>query len=196
MPLTWTRTPADDASEPVSLADAKAHLRVDGADEDSVITALIEAAREQCEEYLRRTILDSIIQLRLDYFHAERFCLPRGPVRSIESVSYLDTDGVNTALDQSTYTLLTGRELDEITLGYGKTWPATLTQPGAVTIDYAAGMALNDGTGAPAPVVHAIKLLVGHLFENREAVIVGTSTSELPMGVKSLLNPFRVYEVA
>ena len=48
----------------------------------------------------------------------------------------------------------------------------------------------------PAPIMHAIKLLVGHWYQNREAVSVGVAVAELPRAVKALLDPFRVHYFA
>ena len=80
--------------EPMTLAEAKLHLRVDGTDEDDLITALIVAARRRAEHLLTRALITQTWELTLDEFPAADIQLPKPGVLSIVSVKYLDSAGV------------------------------------------------------------------------------------------------------
>ena len=73
------------ASEPLALADAKAHCRVDHTDDDALITALIVAAREQAEHETGRALVTQTWELVHDAF-PEAFVLRKPPVASVTSI--------------------------------------------------------------------------------------------------------------
>jgi uncharacterized phiE125 gp8 family phage protein len=96
----------DASTEPVSLAEAKLHLRVDASatDEDALIGALITAARQMAEGELQRTLVSTLWELRTDGFSdALRLDWPR--VQGVESLQFLDADGVLRTLDPADYVL-------------------------------------------------------------------------------------------
>src|SRR5690348_16556758 len=95
---------ADPATEPVSLAEAKAHLRVTASDEDALISALIIAAREAAEHELGRALITQTWEKTLDLF-PDAIELTNPPVQSVASVQYLDIDGVEQTLSSVSYTL-------------------------------------------------------------------------------------------
>jgi uncharacterized phiE125 gp8 family phage protein len=55
---------------------------------------------------------------------------------------------------------------------------------------YASGNSPEDTTGMPSTLKQALLLLIGHFFENREAVVTGLTVAELPMGIRMMLAPF------
>lgn len=177
-------TPAE--SFPVTLAEAKSQCRVDGTDDDTYLNALIAAAAAHVEKYTGRSLLEQTWRLTTSAF-ADEILLPYGPVQSVTTVAYYDTAGG----DQ---TLATGWGLDNtvdparIVKDTDASWPATQTRFDAVRITYVAGYA-----EAPAPVKHAMLLLIGHWYEHREAV--GESMAELPMAVDALLSNYRTYHL-
>ena len=128
---------------PVTLAEAKLHCRVDGTDDDALITALITSATEMCEQQTGRALMTQTWLLTLDEFPTE-IELTRVPVQSISSVTYTDTAG-------ATQTLSTGSNWRLLDLGdfsmarivpvYGYTWPATRAQNNVVSVQYVAGYA-------------------------------------------------------
>lgn len=174
-------------TEPVTLAEAKLHLRETDTAEDALITALISAARETCEDRIEGTIPVTGWRLTLDSF-PDAIKLPRGPIASVESVKYLDTAGVEQTLSSLDYLVDTASTQGYIVPAYGKEWPETRDQINAVTVEYTAG-------AATAP--HALKawmlLAVGEMFANREA------SAERPTVAHGfsdrLLDPFRVWGV-
>jgi uncharacterized phiE125 gp8 family phage protein len=159
------------ASEPVTLDEAKAHLRVDGDDEDDYITSLIVAARQAAEAYTRRALITQTWRHTGDRFTGT-VTLPHQPVQSVASVAI---DGE--ALPGYAY------ETDTST-GRVKALAAYAADDiGGVAITYTAGY--GDAADVPMQIRQAILLTVGHMHENRES-------QEMPGYAKRLLDPYRV----
>lgn len=179
-------------TEPITTAEAERHLRVNSDDPGySDLSAYITAARQTVEQYLNASIVVQTRTLTLDEFPAGPFKLPNGPVLSITSVVYLDTDGAAQTLATSKYDLTSYPLADWIYPAYGETWPSTRDIRGAVTITYQAGMM----TGSPLvlddqDIKNGIKLVLGDLWQNREAQIVGVSAMVNPT-VDRLLHFYR-----
>lgn len=182
----------------VSLDDAKKHLRVVGTNDDVYIEALTEAATAWLagpDGWLGRSIGTQTLEMQAPYFEADCngvIALPFGPLIDIVLVKYLDTSGVETVLDPSKYVL------DEagIRSVYGEIWPSVRPQSDAVKIQYRAGYGVApnyDTDKIPRPIWAAILMLVGHWYENRETVVVGVTTTELPFAAEALLSVYRVY---
>lgn len=174
------------AEEPITLAEAKLQCRVTGTAENDLIESLITAAREAFEAEANVALVARTLRLTVDGFGASPIRLPFPPAVSISSVKYVDGAGVQQTLAGSEYALDMSRSPAALVLAYGKSWPATRAQPGAVEIEYVAGY--EDAAAVPGLAKAAIKLLVGHLFANREAVVTGTITSETPLAYQRLLN--------
>lgn len=173
------------AEEPVSLEEAKTHLRVDGTDDDTYVGALITAAREYAEGYQQRALVTQELELTLDHWPlAGEVELPRPPIQSVTSITYKRADGTTATLDPSTY--LVDPPSGRLVLAYGASWPtADLTPLGAVTVSYVAGY--GGGAAVPAKVKQALLLIIGHWYANREDVITGTIAYRLPMAAEALL---------
>jgi uncharacterized phiE125 gp8 family phage protein len=179
--------------EPVSTAEAKAHLRVDGSDDDSYIAALITTARMHVEAILRRALITQTWKLVLDSWPDEVLKLPKPPLASVSSVTYLDENGESQTFSPDDYIVDTASEPGRLTLAKDASWPSEELYPlGAVNIQYVAGYA--DADAVPQAYKQAMLLLIGHFYENREAVVAaqGANVQELPMAVMSLLMPTRV----
>lgn len=118
------------------------------------------------------------------------------PIRSIESIVYLDPDGAQQTLDPSDYRVTgLGGWLTEITPAAGRTWPSTQCVREAVTVTFVSGYG-DDADDVPPQLRQAIRFLIGHWYENRSAVersTFVTSFAEVPLTVQELLRPFRVY---
>lgn len=105
--LTQVTAPAE---EPVTLAEAKAHLRVDSSDDDAMITRLIAASRRAAENYMRRSLVTQSWKLSFDDYAPAEILLPRGPVQSVTSVKIVARDSTETAVSASTYYLSASKE--------------------------------------------------------------------------------------
>lgn len=180
------------AVEPITLADAKLHLRVEDTvtEDDALIQAQIKAVRMAAENFTMRQFITATYQLFLDSFPTV-INVPRPPLQSVTSIKYIDTDGNEQTLNAGVYTVDTVSMVGRIVLAYEQSWPQTRAQIQAVTVEYTAGYG-----DAPADVlddiIAAMKLHLGHLYENREDVVVGVSVSELPKASESLLYPYRI----
>lgn len=180
------------AVEPVSRAEMKTHLKVDLSTEDGLIDALTVAAREWVENYTRRSLVKRTLELRLDCFPGE-IKLPRGPVQSVSSVKYTDQDGTLQTVDAGNYQTDLYSAPARITPVFGGVWPTPkFGALNAVLVTYVAGYADDGGSptdlasGIPSAIKAAIKLLVGHWFQNRD------SAGQVPDAVKALLAPFEI----
>jgi uncharacterized phiE125 gp8 family phage protein len=183
--------------EPIGLDDAKAQCRIDTAvsDEDALVTGLIQAAREWAETFTSRAFVSQVWYLRLSGFPYDApIWLPRPPLVSIASVTYVDTNGATQTW--STYDLSqpAGPHAAYARLQpvYGAVFPIARPQLEAVTVEYTCGY--GSATAVPQAIKQALLLLVAHLYRNREAVSMGSGVGyqDLPLGAASLLSPFVV----
>ena len=191
------------AVEPITLAEAKQHLRVSTTDQDTLITALIQAAREYVELYCGRSLITQTREQTDDSFydaawhHAQR--LYYGPVQSITSIQYVDMNGDLQTVDTSIYTYNLVSDPATFYAAYGKFWPVPRFQKDAVIITYVAGYAgtgspLDLRGGVPEMIKTAIKMLVGHYYDNarESSTLAAPGLQVVPMGVETLLMPYRM----
>lgn len=168
------------ASTGVTLAEAKAHCRVDSDDEDTMIQAYVNAATAYVE---RRTGVAMVAQTWedvLDAFPSGAIELGIGPLISVTSVKYDDADGSEQTVDPSDY------QVDTVSLTPRvvpvSSWPSTADKINTVRVRFVAG------AGTPDDVRSAILLLVGHWYRTREAVVVGVSSTPVDFAVDALLS--------
>lgn len=190
MSLLLTAPPT---SEPVTLSEAKVHLRVGSSAEDTLISALIAAARQVAENECRRAFITQTWEKTLDLF-PEAIELPYPRTIGVTAITYLDRDGAAQTLSPASYLVDTKSEPGWVTPAYGYAWPETYLVPNAVTVTYTAGYGAN-GAAVPNAIKQWILLMVGHYFENREASVPGVSMTPLPF-IDGLLDPYRVMQVA
>ena len=175
------------ASEPVSLDEAKAYLRIDTSDEDAIISGLITVAREYCESFQNRAYLTQTWELSFDDFPDMPIRLPRPPLVSVESVKVIDSTGEETVLDPSDYIVDTDSEPGRIAFAQGKCWPSVELRPvNAVKIRYTAGY--GDSNKVPQSVKQAMLIYIAHRYENPDS-------DDVPDVVRTLLWPERVVPV-
>jgi uncharacterized phiE125 gp8 family phage protein len=183
------------ASEPLTLVEAKAHLRVDSSAEDDLITSLIEAARRMAEAYTQRQLVTATYTLTLDDFPDSYgdICLPRTPLGSVSSIAYTDVAGDSQTLATTVYEVIDDDVSASVVLKPGQRWPSVqVDKRHAVVVTFTAGYG-SSGSDVPESARAAMLLIVGNLYENREAA-TERSMSSLPMGVKALLDTISVKE--
>lgn len=178
------------AVEPVTLTEAKSHLRISGYDNHAELAIFIASAREHTERLLNRALITQTIDLYLDAF-PEKIELPLSPVQSVTSINYTDVDGATQLLASSGYTVTVAAEPAYIIPSYGNSWPDSRAVPEAVVVRYVAGYGAAE-TDVPDSIRSAILLLVGHLYENRENSLSGTIITDIPFGYSSLVAPHRL----
>lgn len=196
-------------SEPVTLIEAKQQCRVDldFLDDDAYLNSLIASARSHVQHYTRRQLLPATWDLFLPSFPGNQIYrrkyfidsatdflyLPFSPLASVSWVKYYDTDGTLITLTVDTdYKVDINNEPGLVCPAYGMTWPSAQDMPNSVNVRYINGYA--NAAAVPDDIKHAMKMLIGHWYRNREAVITGTIASELPRTVKSVLNAVKVVD--
>lgn len=174
-------------AEPVTLAEAKAHLRVLHSTEDALIQRFLNVARAHVETLTGRAIITRQLKLVRDGF-AGRMPLPRPPLISVTSVTYLDTAGAEQTLPTSVYEVTKAELGGEITCAAGSVWPETINRRRTVAILFSAGYGVAPAS-VPEDLRNALLLLTEHYYYNRSAVSDGP-LSATPMAVDSLLAPY------
>jgi len=181
-------TPPDE--EPITLAEAKANLRVVGTDEDSDIERMIRAARQMAEERLNRALMPQTLA-----FGADAFCgtlhVPRPPLAEIDSIKYTDADGAEQTVPAG-YLVDTFRDPPTITPAYGTPWPTTRAQVGAVVVQYQAGYA--DAASVPEPIRQWMLLAINAFYEHRSMVNEGQTYALPDDFYKWLIQRYVVYQ--
>lgn len=137
--------------------------------EDELIEHYIRAATAFGERQTGRHISPKTLQMQLDAFPSGAIEFADGPIRSIESVSYLDSDGVSTVYDDvspHTWVFVPGGVARRSVLrhAYGDTWPSALGQPGAVTVNFTVGY--ESATDIPHDIRQAIAVTVGEFYKS------------------------------
>lgn len=184
------------ALEPVTLTEAKLHCRVDGTAEDALLTDLIIAATRHAERFTHRRFVSQVWDHRLDGPPCTLWTSPIAPVISIGSVSYIDTDGTTQTWSSALYQtdIPAGPTAGPARLMpiYNGTWPQTRDVLNAFTVRFTVGYGTT-AASVPYDIKAAIKLLIGHFYENREAVNVGNMVTPMPLAVESLLWPYKFF---
>ena len=181
----------DPAVEPVSVSEAKAHLRVDTDDDDTYIGTLITAARQWAETYLDRSLVYTQWEMKLDMFPWE-IEMPRPPMAqdgttTAVSITYTLNESLGTAtLSTSEYRVDRASTPGVARTNYGGSWPSHLADQNSVTVTWWGGYGAS-GSDVPAAIRHAILMHVGHLYERRLAAD-NVASNEVPFGVKALLD--------
>ena len=204
MPMQLMTPPA---GEPISLTEAKLHLRVDFDDDDSLIQVLISAARQAAEILTNRQLITARWRMVLDSFPGPSLMgvpagqtftlpghavlLPKSPVASVVEIRYLDMAGAWLVMPAATYTVDSACEPARITPVFGQIWPIALPQIGAVSVIFDAGY--GNASAVPEGIKTWIKLRVGSLYVHREEVASMTRGRIDPLPfIDSLLDPYKV----
>lgn len=176
------------AEEPLLLGEVKEHLRITSDEENTLLEGYLAAARELAEMQSRRTFVTQTFDLSLVAWpQCNALTLPQPPLQSVTSITYIDSNGVTQTLSSADYLVDAASEPGRVILGYGKSWPSATLRPGpAITVRFVAGY----GNAMQVPQIYkqALLLLVGHFYENREAVTANTRPLQrVPLAVATLL---------
>lgn len=194
-----TRALASPSVEPISRTEAKTHLRETGTEQDDLIDALIQAAREYAENLTGRAFVQRAFELTLPGFPEDGVIeIPKPPLRSISYVKYIDEGGTLQTLSSTLYQADTYREPGLVKPVYLESWPATRSDFNAVQVGFVAGYPTTGSpedyvAAIPAVLKHWMKLKIAQLYEHREAVVTGTIVQEVPRShVDGLLDSLMV----
>jgi uncharacterized phiE125 gp8 family phage protein len=211
-----TRLITGPAAEPITLDEAKNHLRVDFSDDDDLISAIITAARVYCEQWTQRAFVTQTWELVIDSFPGSgvrtstssvptfssssgEILLPFPPLQSVVSVKYDDAAGNEQTLGALDY------DVDNVSqpgwvVPSSSGWPGSIW-PGinSVRVRYVAGYLpgtnspIDLAANVPGVIKSAMKLYIGQLYDQREDIAVGTIANKLPSGnLDYLLRQYRV----
>jgi uncharacterized phiE125 gp8 family phage protein len=183
MIVSTANAAAADFSTVISTADLKTHLRVTHSDEDGLIEAYRTSACQFIEAYCNTRLTSQSV-----YYYADGFSaiieLPIGPIISVDAVQYqADKDGAKLTLDSSTYYVEKARNPAIIKLITSPSVDADDPTPVRIT-------ATTGYTSTPEALVQAVRFLVAHYYEHRQAAEAAT-IKEVPLGLYSILNPYR-----
>lgn len=183
--------------EPLTLQQAKDHLRVEHADDDSVIEPLIPTARlhvEGREGIYGRALLTQTWDWTLPGFPRRRdlqLLVPLPPLQTVDSVQYIDTAGDPQTWDAAEYRADVTETPGTLEPAYGFDWPQAQAISAAVTIRFTAGWGVNP-EDVPETIRWALLLMIGHWYTHRETASPD-DLKEIPLGAQALLAPYRIW---
>lgn len=186
------------AAEPVTLAEVKAQLNLEHELDNPLLEVMLAAARAWVEEHCWRGVVSQGWKVVEACFadHPELplerqgIELPKGNLVTVESVKYVDGDGVEqTLVENADYVVDTMSVPGRVRLAYGKSWPSHRSQWDAVRIEYTVGWEV---AAVPAPIKQAVLLLVSQLYEQRTPEVTGTIVAAVGFSLTALLQPYRL----
>ncbi len=177
----------DTAFLPVNINDVKSFLRIDesSSEEDSLLLSLVKFAQNLVEQHTGTILTSQTYKMYLPYFPSHPLKFPVSKVSSITSIQYYDENNALQTLSSSVYELDNKRKINTLVLVDGESWPDEYNRANSVIVTYVAGYA--SATVIPETLKHAIKVIVGNLYEKR----VSTNGQVFNPIIKALLEPYR-----
>jgi len=179
------------STTPITLAEVKEQLRVEGTDDDAILTRLIDVAVAYTD--VRGALGQAMITQKwaqwVDSTPPQSINLILGPVQGVTAVKYYDTDGALQTDDVNNYEVFGTEFATKIGPKSGFSWPVTQDRQDAIKIEYEIGYG-DATTDVPQTIRHALLLMIGHWYDNREQTGYD-ELSNIPFGFESLLNMHR-----
>ncbi|MEO1105590.1 MAG: head-tail connector protein [Pseudomonadota bacterium] len=176
-------------AEPVTRDEAKAHARIDGSAEDAHVDALIKAARTEVENRTGRVLMAQGWRIVRDGVPSGGVVrLAPAPILSVDAVTVYASDGTPEVVAASEYEADLASAPGRLKLGAGRFWGGRAMNGLEVDITCGYGAAAD----VPAPLKHAVLMLVAYWFEQREAAVAGAVAGPVANGVSALLAPYRM----
>lgn len=177
------------ASEPVTIQEALDQVRTGGTDSERILTRLIKAARQQVERDTDRAVFTQTLDGYLDAWPRGReIWIPKGQLQSVSEIVYTPASGSPVTVDPATYGVDTVREPGRIVLNVGASWPTgALAALNPIRIRFVCGF-----SAVPEDLKHLMLLLIGHWWENTEAVALeqGVVAIDVPLTYTHLIRPW------
>lgn len=195
------------AHTPITLAEAKAHMRVDGTTDDALITALIGSAVEAAQNITRRQLVTATYDYTLPGFPAPTRMNPLAaiellapPLQAVQGIYYVDKSGVEQPLPCGSYVVDSCSLVPGIYPAVGASWPSPQEGPNAVRVRYTCGWPMTDSVSptawtGPESIKSWLLIRVATLYEQREALAVGSGVAVADVSrsfVDGLLDPYIV----
>lgn len=183
--MAWKVTTAP-ATEVWTLSEVKNYLKVDTSADDTLITTLLQSAREVAERYLNQALITQTITEKLDRLSKPTIYLSVSPVISVSSFQYADSQNTTQTYNSGNYIVDTFEKPARLSLAYGKTWPTLYGNINDVTITYTAGYGAT-AASVPMQIRQAILMMIADSYDNREDYV-----KKLPTASEYLLDQYRV----
>jgi uncharacterized phiE125 gp8 family phage protein len=170
---------------PVTIAEVKAHLKIDHDAEDALLGDLIDRATDTVDGprgVLARCLITQSWRVACAGPIHGRIALPMAPVIEMIAAQYFDASGAAVALDPLDFWLMGDADSAWIEPALSAPWPELAARADAISFDVSAGF--GGRADVPPGIRHAILLIVGHWHRNREAA--GAAIVALPLGVEHL----------
>ena len=179
------------AVEPVTLAEAKAHLRVDSTNEDSLIQSLITSARLHSETLTGLAMITQSWRMVLDGWpNRNVLAIPLVPLQQVIEVRVYEDEDVLVAIAPTEYLVETIGKPARLAMRGRQSWPKPGRPIGGIEIDVTIGYG-DTAADVPDSLRQAILQIVGHWFSHREAVGIGVGAVHVPATVDALIAPYR-----
>lgn len=204
------------AAEPLLIADLKAFLGISGTDDDTLLTDLIEQARQEIEDATGIAMITQTWTMTLDAWPPGRepwwdgvregvismlsqrgssgsVMLPRYPLQSITSVTVYDEASNSTAVTVATVFDVDSQQIPgRITLKVGQTWPIALRANNAIQIVYVAGYG-DASSDVPAPIIRAVRDMAAYMYEHRGECTAGDAYAK--SGAEAIMRRYAVARI-
>lgn len=179
------------AVEPVSLDDVKAHLRLDGDDDDGLLQAAITSARYHVEATTRRKLIEQGWRVYLDAWPRRWIVhLPVAPVMTVDAITIYDAAGEPQTVEPEDYEIDAASAPGRLVLSATAPVPVGKAVNG-IEIDVTAGYGPSS-VDVPGPLRQAVLMLVTHWYEHRGAVGHDLAVLIAPLGFEALVAPYRI----
>ena len=189
MRLTLLEGPA---VEPLGLDEAKAHLRLDGEEEDVMLASLIATARSHIETALGLALVTQTWRWQADRWPRTGVVeLMTRPVQRVDRIAVRAADGAEEVIGAGDYLV---DAMAAQVMPQSGAWPQPGARRGGIAIEFVAGFG-DAAADVPAPIRHALRLLVAHWYEVRNPVHIGSIATRVPETVSELLTPYRARRI-
>jgi uncharacterized phiE125 gp8 family phage protein len=184
------------ASEPITLAEAKAHCRVAESADDALLTSLMTAARLVAEVTLGRALITQTMRYLADAApEGEALELPRPPLQSIAHIKSYDDADLASVFSSSNYLIDTSSHPGRIVLRAGACWPGISRAANGFEVQYVAGY--GDAAAVPAPIKAGMLAHIAQLYTHRGDALLregqpDASSIALPQAAQALYAPYRL----
>lgn len=169
---------------PVSIEQVRENSNIWTDGDEDLLDRVIRAAWQYAENFQQRTLLPTTFEMRIDHGFPCAIEIPKPPLIEVETIKYIDTDGVERTLDPAEYEVDIYSTPGVIVPAYNKCWPSVRCKRNAITVTYTAGY-----ESIPEKTQTALVMLAGHYYENREAFSSEAFTfKEVPLGIQALLS--------
>ena len=180
------------ATFPVSLSEAKNHLKVDISDDDNLITSLIESATQLSEEYTNRFFITTVVIQTCSTFEESKE-LFKSDVSGVTTIKYYDSTNTQVTWSSANYIVANQYKPCQIELADNINYPGITNRIDAIEITYNVGY--GEESTVPEAIKQAILLTIGNWYANRQSIVVGRTFSELSQSAKWLLDTYKIQVV-